>query len=148
MVCPLAGYTIDENAARWTAAVTAVGALAALAASQSLGVGIALFLAADFATRAFSRPRWSPAARLVATLLSAFRIAPRRVDAGPKRFAARIGLGLLLLLALALALDAPSLALASGIILIACATLEAALGFCVGCWLWSAWWQVRERTNR
>lgn len=145
MICPLAGYLIDEKNARVVAAEVVILLLASLPAPAPARWAIWTFLALDFAARAFSRPSWSPLGRAGSLLLSMAGSTPRRVDAGPKRFAARIGL------LFCLALVALDLAGASGArtgtaaALGACAFLESAFGVCVGCHMFTAWHALTGR---
>lgn len=144
MLCPLAGYPIDENGARIVAGITTVLTLALAFLPRDLQIPLLALLVADFAPRSFSRPRWSPFSRLAQAFLRRLSVKPHKVDAGPKRFAARIGLGMLLAM-LACALGGwqpPLVALTAALVL--CAILESALGFCVGCWIWGKYWQFRH----
>lgn len=144
MLCPLAGYPIDEKAARIVAALTASIAMAIPFAAPNVQFALVALLILDFTPRAVSRPRLSPLSRLALAVLKRLAIKPHKVDAGPKRFAARIGLAMLLAMlgCLAIGSDAGLLALLA--MLAVCAALESALGFCVGCWIWGKYWQLRH----
>jgi hypothetical protein len=124
--CAIVGYSVDENAARVNAAV----ALLFVAAWYASGwVMLLVLLAADFFVRGFVHPRYSPVALL--------QVEPVRVDAGPKRFAARIGFfmtGAAVVLAVAHAEAAAAVLVG---MLGFCAALEAFVGYCVGCTLYS-----------
>ena len=145
MTCPIAGYKIDENAARWVAGFVVVGVLVAVLGANFLRPWIIVFLAIDFGFRAFSRPKWSPLGRISGALLKSAGIPPKSVDAGPKRFAARIGLGFTAVLLL-LGLVGSDLATRSVAgMLAACAFLEAAFGFCLGCRIYGLWYELRAR---
>lgn len=147
MPCPIAGYRIDENAARVVA--VAVLSLVSLAvwSGGPLAAGLFAFLVLDFATRALSRPRWSPLGRAAGALLKAVGRKPRLVDAGPKRFAARIGLASsLALLVLSLAGAVPPLRAVAAVLAV-CAALEGFAGLCLGCQAWTLWWALRDRLS-
>lgn len=144
MPCPLAGYRIDENGARIVAGIVSLGVVAGVLLPTFSATWVFAFLALDFALRAFSRPRWSPLGRLSGLVLKLVGAAPRLVDAGPKRFAARIGLVFTVALT---ALSASSQGVAVevvGAILLVCALLESLLGLCLGCQLWTAWYRITD----
>jgi len=148
MTCPLAGYRIDENSARIVAGLVALGTILGLYFAGSAARWIFPLLALDFATRALSRPRWSFLGRYAGWLLRSLKISPRLVDAGPKRFAARVGLIFTLALTVLAFLGLSSAVRTVGAILLLCALLESLAGFCVGCQLWSAWYAVQEQVKK
>jgi len=69
---------------------------------------------------------------------------PELRDAGPKRFAARVGLGFSAALLVLTNTGHRGATLAIAGILLFCAILESVLGFCVGCRVWSAWYAIRD----
>lgn len=142
MLCPLAGYKIDENGARVVAGFVVLLTLVALLVPQPLAGLILFFLVADFGARAFSRPRWSPLGRLSALILRSVGVVPGLVDAGPKRFAARIGLGFVVALLGLSVFGAHGAYVAVSVVLGLCALLESALGFCVGCLVYTGWYTM------
>ncbi len=130
---------VNEKAARTVAAaVAAVGALALLPGWHWL----VLVLAAGFALRVASGPRFDPLG-LLATRVVAPRLgAPRLVAGPPKRFAQGVGLALTsLAAALGLGLGADAVLMSLVGLLVGFATLEAALGFCAGCYAFG--WLIR-----
>lgn len=148
MTCPLAGYRIDENGARIVAGLVALATIFSLIFATSAAQWIFPMLALDFATRAFSRPRWSFLGKYAGWVLRSLGRSPRLVDAGPKRFAARVGLVFTLALSVLALLGLSSTVQIVGAVLLACALLESLAGFCVGCQLWSAWYALQERLGR
>lgn len=138
MLCPIAGYKIDEENARLVAAFVVVGLILAWIAPEVWSELVVFFLGVDFAARAASRPSWSPLARISRYVLRIADRSPRLVDAGPKRFAARIGLGFVLALLAAKFTGSQGVFFALSSILGVCAALEAGFGFCVGCRIHSA----------
>jgi hypothetical protein len=145
MQCPIAGYKIDELGARWVAGFVVLAALGALLLPVAAALLIRLFLALDFSARAFSKPRLSPLARLAGIVLAMTKSPPRLVDAGPKRFAARIGLAFSLAMLASSAFSASELTLWFSLVLAFCASLESFLGFCLGCWMYTGWYALRGR---
>ena len=147
MSCPIAGYRIDENCARVLAGEVLAMVVAFLLAPDFVRPwlwGIVMF---DFAMRAFSMPAWSPLGRLGSAWLRLAGIAPRWVDAGPKRFAAKLGLALSLIVLGFESLGASMAVVAVATLLSGCAFLEAVFGICLGCHLWSLWLGVRDRLS-
>lgn len=147
MLCPLAGYKIDENGARVAAGFVVLLTLVALLAPQPMAGLLLLFLILDFGARALSRPRWSPLGRLSALLLRGAGFAPRLVDAGPKRFAARIGLGFAVALLGLSVFGAQGAYVAVSVVLGICGLLESVLGFCVGCWVYTGWYTLARSVS-
>lgn len=147
MPCPIAGYRIDENAARVVAVAVFFLVLLSLWLGGPWAAGGFAFLVLDFATRAFSRPGWSPLGRGAGALLKALGHKPRSVDAGPKRFAARIGLAFSLALLVLSALGALLPLRAVAAVLAGCAALEGFAGLCLGCQAWAMWWALRDRLS-
>jgi hypothetical protein len=132
--CPILPALADETATRLGAGLTLALVLGALALGRPW---LPLLLAADFALRSRGWTAASPVALAAQGLRTLLGLRPRPVNAGPKRFAARIGAGFALAMGLALALHAPGLALGLGLALALCAALEGFLGFCVGCKVYS-----------
>ena len=127
---------VNDKAAR----VVAAGVLTMCALTLATGWHWLLaFVAAGFVLRVLAGPSLSPLA-LLATRVVAPRLGePRYVPGPPKRFAQAMGAAMTGAAAvLALALDAPAGADALLVATIAAASLEAGLGFCVGCRLFAA----------
>lgn len=123
---------VNELAARSVAGLVVAAAVAILVT----GAGWAAWLlAAGFALRVGWGPRFSPFG-LLATRVIAPRLGPARLVPGPpKRFAQAIGLVVSLAAALAWSLGAPVAAWAILAVLVVAASLEAFVGFCLGCWI-------------
>lgn len=122
---------VNEKAARVVAAGVVVLAGTGIALSLRW---MPLLLAAGFALRVLSGPRFSPLGRLASSVIAP-RLGPARPVAGaPKRFAQAIGLAMTSAAAIA-GLGFGSQATATGLllVLVVFATLEAAVGFCAGC---------------
>lgn len=127
--------TVDERAARLVA--TGVVVLAVTAIGLRTPVLIAL-LAYGFVARVASGPRFSPLALLVTRgIVPRLGGRPRPVPGPPKRFAQAIGAAFTLS-ALALVLAGAETAgyTVLGLLVVA-ASLEAFVGFCLGCWLFA-----------
>ena len=100
---------------------------------------ILVALAYGFVARVLTGPTLSPLGQLVTRVLTPrLGISPRPVPGPPKRFAQGIGAVLsttAALLALAVGWTAPAYALTAAIVV--AATLESALGLCIGCRLFA-----------
>ena len=66
-------------------------------------------------------------------MANTLRLSPKPVDAAPQKFAARIGIVFSALSGLLFVAGVPAAAVVVAGVLVVCATLEAALGCCVGC---------------
>ena len=139
--CPVTSERTGQTATRFTAFFVFTALIILLATQSSW---IILLIAADFALRGFGYAHISPLARASTALVSGININETMIDAGPKRFAARLGLlfslviSALLLTGTAAHLGACS-ATACGLtaLLALFAGLEAFLGYCVGCRVYS-----------
>jgi hypothetical protein len=123
---------VNEKAARVVAGgVVALGALTLLTQQWWL----APLLAVGFALRVAAGPRFSPLGRLAVHVVAPRLGAPRLVPGPPKRFAQAVGL-VVSAGAVVAALGYGATGLASVLVgvLVVFATLEAAFGFCAGCW--------------
>jgi len=136
--CPIAPGFTDETAGR----IAAFLSLGLLALAMGNGrVWAVLALAVDFALRATGRPAFSPVARAGGWLRQLAGLAERRVNAGPKRFAASVGFLFSVGIGLALLTGLRSLGLGLAAILGLCAGLEAFFGVCLACRIhpWLPW---------
>ncbi len=133
--CP--ANTVDENAARICAGVVVL--LAAISLWPPANA-LMVVVAADFIIRGFGNRRYSPLRWVAKTLAGALRLETKPIYAPPKLFAAQVGAVLSTVVA---GLHAAGLlvggahvaAYAVTGLLLAAASLEAARGFCVACWL-------------
>jgi hypothetical protein len=134
---------VDGTAGRIAAFLSLV-VLLTLVAGHGLGLGY-FALAADFGLRSLGYPVFSPVAQAAGLLRRALGLAGRKVNAGPKRFAALLGGLFSLGSGLALLSGFKSLGLGLAAILGVCAGLEAFFGFCLACQVypWMPWYQVR-----
>ena len=123
---------VNEVSARLVAAGVVLLAVTALAFDQPW---VTVVIAYGFVARVLAGPRFSPLGQLVTRVVTPrLRVAPRPVPGPPKRFAQGIGAALSVSAAvLALGFDRwPAAQVLLGALVVA-ATLEAALGLCLGC---------------
>lgn len=140
--CPLAGYSIDPLSARFQAAfavvVTSIGL--GLPDQYRSILGFLLFL--DYLPRGLSRPQLSPITRISNSIVEVLGVRKRKVDAGPKRFAARVAtLFCLAIAVLSYQGETVAALVATGTLMIL-ALLEVAVGFCLGCAVYTGWYSI------
>jgi hypothetical protein len=131
--CPISGESRNERVARIVAAFVVAIVLVAADLGSPWDALILFVLAADFVVRGFGDARRSPLATLARGVANTLRLAPKPVDAAPEKFAARIGVVFSALSGLLFVVGLPVPALVVIGVFVVCATLEAALGYCVGC---------------
>ena len=132
--CQIVEFRVDSNGVRLVALLTVMGA-ALFAWTQAWW--LAGLMAADFFVRGFVSPRLSPLGRFSGAVLFSLGVSRRSINAGPKMFAAKLGFAMTFAMTLFsfFGLWLPGLALAVTLGLFA--TLEGALGVCVGCKMYS-----------
>ena len=137
--CPISFKKIDENVARLNGFFTVVLLFVFLVTSSILPV---LLLLADFLVRGIEKPQFSPLALLSKFILSRFNAKPHLINAGPKIFAARIGLlfSLLITLSVLFGLNVPAIIFT--VVFGICAFLEAAFNYCVACKLYPFFYKL------
>ena len=126
-------HPVDEVSARLVATGVVLQAILFLATRWDV---LLVTLAYGFVARVLAGPTLSPLGRVVTGVVRPrLPIEPREVPGPPKRFAQGIGATLSMGALVALVFGAGALATALvGAILVA-ASLEAFVGFCLGCWL-------------
>ena len=128
---------VNDYAARCTAALVVALAVLTIVVPSPMQTWLAGALALGFVLRVAGGPRYSPFGRLSVHLLAP-RVSsePKMVAGAPKRFAQTIGL---VMSSLAFGLFLAGFATAGvGVlwVLVVAALAEAALGFCIGCWIY------------
>lgn len=130
--CPISREIVDESVVRAVAAVVVVITIVALLNTPGVSAALLGLLAIDFGIRGFLAGAPSPVLAF-ARMIARTRFTPRPVDAAPKRFAARVGMVFAVSSAGLYLIGATTAGFAVAAILLGCAALESALGFCVGC---------------
>lgn len=87
--CPVSPKVVNERVTRFNATLTILITVIFLFTSNIFLIG---FLAFDFLLRGIDRPQFSPLAISSKGLVRSFDMRPQMINAGPKLFAARIGL--------------------------------------------------------
>lgn len=128
--------TVDDVTVRVIAAEVLTLAVVAIALRQPW---LYALLAADFVLRSVVGPQVSPLARLAAAVRPRVPAGPRPTAGPPKRFAAAIGAAMTLAATLSwYAGGWHTVTWAIGAIMVVFPALEAVLGLCVGCLVFSA----------
>lgn len=143
--CPLAGYPIDPRAARLQAVAAILLSSICLAVQNRSRIAFALVLLVDLFPRAISRPEWSFSGGIAKTILKSLGFHPRRTDASPRRFSARVATlvagAIIVFSTMGETVQALTL---SGALLVA-STLDALLDFSIGCRFYEFWWSIFGR---
>lgn len=129
-ICPVSDKRIDENVARLVAAQTVVLLLVFAFTQHWLPIAILLY---DFSVRSAQRPSFSLLALAASRFAKLTGAKPKLQNAGPKIFAARIGLLFSALIVVSILAGSIPTALVFAGIFGFCALLEAAFAFCVAC---------------
>lgn len=128
--CPTSTKRIDEHVARLNGGLTILILTIFIVTGSILPV---IFLLADFALRSGRFSRYSPLAGLSKNITRLFRLKPVLINAGPKIFAARIGVIFNIAIILSYLSGLNNLSLGITGVFGTCAFLESVLGFCVAC---------------
>ena len=129
-ICPISDKRINENVARGNATLTVLFLTAFAITSKVL---LIVFLSIDFLLRGMELSRYSPFAIICSKVVKLLGIKPKIINAGPKLFAARIGVffSLAILVSSLSGLEITAYIL-TGVFGV-CAFLEAFFGYCVAC---------------
>lgn len=130
VVCPIVNAKINENVARANAFFTVLFIITYLISNSYL---ILIFLIIDFALRTFQLNNYSLFCVGSKKLNSLFKIKPILINAGPKIFAAKVGLVFSFFIFAATLFEFQTVSIILASIFGLCAFLEAAFGFCVAC---------------
>jgi len=127
-ICPISDKKINEHVARTNATFTVLFLLLYVFSSN---VFIIAFLLIDFLLRSVELSQYSPLAIASRYTVKLLQLKSKPINAGPKIFAARIGLffNTVILFSTLVGFNAVSFVVIFGI----CAFLEAAFGFCLAC---------------
>lgn len=131
--CPVSERRINEKVARFNAVITVI-ALILFGITQH--IALIVLLSADFFLRTSRWTHLSPIAFLSRKIVNLLDIPHKLINAGPKIFAARIGLVFSAIIAILLLLNLTTIAIVFTTILLVFSFLEGAFGICVACILY------------
>lgn len=129
--CPV--NSVDGTTARIVAGIVVALAAISIAASVPWIIGL---LTADFIIRGFIGRQYSPLRWVAKQIQAVLKLQPKYEYAPPKRFAARVGVVFTVTASVLYLLSLPVAAITVTGVLIAAASLEASVGFCLACWLY------------
>ncbi len=129
-LCPISINKIDENVARLNGAFTVILLAIFVTTQNVLPIAYLLF---DFFLRSAELGKFSPLAISSKFLLALFKVKKQPINAGPKIFAARIGVIFSLAILVFSVFQLSTVAIVLTAIFGLCAFLEAAFSFCVAC---------------
>ena len=104
---------------------------------------IPFFLLIDFEIIGFGFGKWSILGFLAEKIVSVFNLEQKPIYFPPKQFAAQVGFIFSLLLLVFNIAEINSIIIS--IILLICAGLEAFANFCVGCYVYNFYYQIKNR---
>jgi hypothetical protein len=137
--CPISDRRIDEHVARLNGAFTVVLLSVFLASGSIIPV---VFLLIDFGLRSSRWYRYSVLSSVSKTIVQTVGLKPALINAGPKIFAARIGLvfNIAIIFSFLAGWNTPALILAG--IFTTFAFLESAFGICVACLIYPVVYKI------
>lgn len=131
--CPFSLHSLDENNARLQALFVI---FASVALFMTYSWIFALIMCGDFILKSID-PKLSVLSFCGKKVLQFFDIPPKKTNAGPKIFAAKIGATLMALICVSILFHLFTLVTILLGILFVCAFLEAVFSFCLGCVLYT-----------
>lgn len=143
-ICPISEKTIDERVARSNAVFTV---LAIVGFAITLNVFLILFLLVDFFLRSIRYLKFSLIGVASRNIVKYLPSNNHFINAGPKIFAARIGLIFSFLILLSLLFGSHVLVYSLSFILGVFSFLEAAFGICVACEIYPWVYKLLYREN-
>ena len=106
-------------------------------------IGIPIFLLLDFAIRGFGYGKWSVLGFIAEKLVTLFKLEQKPIYFPPKQFAAQVGFIFSFMLLLLNIFDINAIVIS--LILLICAGLEAFFNFCVGCYVYNAYYHIKNK---
>jgi hypothetical protein len=142
--CPISDRKVDTAVVRTHALINTAIILVFLFTQN---IFLALFLLADFLVRVANFPKLSLTGIAARTLAPYLPIKSKTENAGPKLFAARIGLLFAIIITGSLALGNVPFALGAAGVLAFFSLLEGAFGICVACMIYPYFFRLVYRTG-
>ncbi len=128
--CPIVNKRVDENLIRINSSIIfTILVLFIFTPAKWLIIVVAL----DFAVRLFFGVEKSPVCVVIKNALNLLNVEPCLINAGPKRFAAKLGFGFSLMITAFYLFQMTNAAVIAGSLMAVLAGFEAFLGYCVGC---------------
>jgi len=129
-ICPISNKKIDENVARFNGGFTVILLVIFLLTQNIIPI---VFLLIDFFLRSAELSTYSPIAIFSKLTVSSLELKKNPINAGPKIFAARIGVIFSALIVISNLISYETTSYVITAIFGFCAFLESAFGYCVAC---------------
>jgi hypothetical protein len=143
-ICPVSATTINEKTARLNGGFTLLLLIIYTMTQNLIPV---LFLASDFLLRSLQLSKYSLLTYLSKAISGILQLDKKTINAGPKIFAARVGLIFCIAIIIAGILGLQPLALGLTAILGLFSFLESALGICVACMIYPWLYRILYKIN-
>jgi hypothetical protein len=128
--CPIVNERVDENLIRLNSFIIFTFLFFfVFTPAKWLIIPVAL----DFAVRLFFGVAKSPVCMILKYVLNSFSVEPCLINAGPKRFAAKLGFGFSLMITALFLFNLILPAVISGAVFMVLTGMESFFGYCVGC---------------
>ncbi|QGY44007.1 DUF4395 family protein [Maribellus comscasis] len=134
LVCPITDEIVNERVTRANALITILLIVSGFIFNSVL---FFIFLLADFFVRAFTEVKYSPVSYISSRLINVLNFSKKPVGKAQKIFAARLGFVMTLGISVLFILNLGAAALVVSGVLVFFASLEFALGICVGCMIYT-----------
>lgn len=145
LICPISDEVINERLTRINACIVILLVAAGFFFNSGL---IFIFLMSDFFIRAFTKSKHSPVSYAGRWIVQLLHLKNKSVNKAPKIFAARMGFLMALTVTVLFLLKLYIAAYVVASLLVFFALLEFALGFCMGCYIYTylvlPFFQIKE----
>jgi hypothetical protein len=132
--CPISTELVNSNLTRTYSFVT----LIAISFYVFTPYKEIIFISAiDFIIRIFFGLKYSPICNIIKYILKIGNFQAHMVNAGPKKFAAKIGLIITVLMSMSFLMGLTYTSAILGTISLTAVGAEAIFGFCIACWMYS-----------
>jgi hypothetical protein len=134
LVCPISNEQVSERVTRINALLAIVLVVTGFVINSLF---LIVFLMADFFIRAFTKLKFSPLSYLSLQMVNAFQLDKKVTDKAPKVFAARLGFLMIVSITILFITGLNVAAFITAGVLVFFASLEFALGLCMGCTIYT-----------
>ena len=143
-ICPISDKKINERVARFNAVFTVFLLIIYVITSR---IFIISFLLIDFLLRSAELSQYSLLAILSRNIVKLLNVKPKFVNAGPKIFAARIGVVFNTCVLLSAGFGLNSFGIFFAVVFGICAFLEGVFGICVACQIYPFIYKLLYKTR-
>jgi hypothetical protein len=137
-ICPVEGTQLNEPTIRVVAFLVVIITVFGIVFHSPV---VFFFLTYDFFVRGFYNRQWSLLRLAAIQIVNLFRFKTKLIDAGGKRFAAKIGFFISVTLTISELIQWPAVVCSFGGILVFFAILESVFSYCFGCQMYT-WFNI------